>query len=271
MAPTFPKFRELPAELQLQIWNLALVPRVIEFTIIRQDAERTNQRGEPILRILNMSGAHPVSLACRDSRNEALRKYKSDYTISYHVKFRNPNFKDTSEQYPVYSVQYDPLQDTILFSSDETLQLFYDSYDILPRNGAVADMRVLPIKSLSLRGYQLRLHGCPNFSYITQTYGLEELIRVTAAPKWLSWLLPTAKAYVDKLERKLKLSSKNFLRSRTGDFPEPLPGRTWQDFLSPWWANPTITCMTEDEFRDRFYVTPRPSLLSRVKIKAFTK
>jgi hypothetical protein len=45
MASTFPKFRELPAELQLQIWSLALFPLVIEFSLTRQNAKKTNEWG----------------------------------------------------------------------------------------------------------------------------------------------------------------------------------------------------------------------------------
>jgi hypothetical protein len=73
------------------------------------------------------------------------------------------------------------------------------------------------------------------------------------------------KEYVAKLEMDLKDVSVNFVRSRKYDSPNRLRGRIWQDVLSPWWANPTITYMTEDEFRERFYHTVRPSLRSRVK------
>jgi hypothetical protein len=132
--------------------------------------------GEPILRILNISGARPVSLACHDSRNEALRKYKDD-RVSYHVNFGTV-CENSPKQYAVYSVQYDPLRDTILLSNDETLGLFYDSYDILPRNGPVADIRVLPIKSLALRCCQPLLHESHTVFYTTKMFDLEELILV---------------------------------------------------------------------------------------------
>jgi hypothetical protein len=225
MPSTFPKFRELPAELQLRIWNLALFPRVIEFSIIRQNANRTTQWRRPILPILNISGAHPVSLECHDSRNEALRKYKDDYRVSYHIKHHSFYSTNTLEQYPVYSVQYNPLRDTVVFSNVETLKMFYNFYDFLYENGPMADIRIIPIKSLALRGCQLPFHECHNvydqfmrfkMFYITRMFELEEpiLVNITVGPKWLSLLPPTTKEsdrrikeYVGRFEMGLKRTS----------------------------------------------------------------
>jgi hypothetical protein len=106
MPSTFPKFRELPAELQPRIWNLSLIPRLIEFSLIRQNSMRTFGQGEhwPVPYILNISGAHPVSVASLGGRNEALKRYKDDFHANYHVIWLDA-WGNTACQYPVYTVQ----------------------------------------------------------------------------------------------------------------------------------------------------------------------
>jgi hypothetical protein len=271
MASTFPKFRELPAELQLGIWNLALFPRVIEFRCVGQNAQRTFGTGRqyPVPRILNILGAHPVSFACLDGRNEALRKYKYDYHVSYHVTWLDP-YGNTAHQYPVYTVQYNPLQDTVVFSDDDTLEIFCDFYDILRGNVLVEDIKVSPIKSIAFRGCQLPFHASDveylsmrsKMPYIARMFELEELIlvNITVQTKWLSWPPQTTKEsdrrikeYVGNLEKELKWTSEGIIGACIQDPACRLHGKTWQDVVSRWWQNPTITIMTEDEFRERFY------------------
>jgi len=100
----------------------------------------------------------------------------------------------------------------------------------------VADIRVLPIKSLALRGFQPPLHENHTVFYTTKMFDLEELILVdtTVGPKSLSRLPPAVKEYVAKFEMDLKHVSANFVRSRKYDCPNRLRGRIWQDVLSPW-------------------------------------
>jgi hypothetical protein len=108
---SFHLFPQLPSELRLKVWNLALsVPRVVSVTCQR---ERPHGTRRFVKSFLSKTGVPPILHACRESRLEGFLTYK-------------PMFKtDSSPNYTYISFENDTITcaDSILeYMGDDELE-----------------------------------------------------------------------------------------------------------------------------------------------------
>jgi hypothetical protein len=147
-AARFPKFSQLPAELQLMIWAFAVPePRVIRYSSHYPDCTVT----QTLPGILH---------ACYESRKEALKRYKT-----------------------AFSVYFDFARDTLEFGDFTALETF--SKRNTPFNGSTEETDAVRIVAITvkyrLEEYQFRLI-CSNFG------ALEELkVREMTFETWVNW------------------------------------------------------------------------------------
>jgi hypothetical protein len=153
-ATCFPKFSQLPAELQLMIWEFAIPePRVIRFS--------SQFHG------WSLAQTHPGILhACYESRKEALKRYQTAFSVALRK--------------PVY---FDFARDTLEFGDFTALDTF--SKRNTQFNGSTEETDKVRTVAITVRSrleeYQFKLI-CSNFG------ALEELkVREMTFETWADW------------------------------------------------------------------------------------
>jgi len=264
----FPQFAKLPQELQIKIWEFAiLLPRLIK---LESTGDMIQNRA--YYRVINTNGTYPLLLTSFLSRQTALKGTGNFYSIGYYKPW------DSFTLQPAYSIHFDSERDTICVPNLSTLINFASWYNICPHNQLNTRARVTAVKSLAIGGVVLpaKTPKIPNidlgalrwtgagpsfFISILRYTGLEELIFIEPTMEGGMFHNRSAAAeakYKQEVQKSLTYMAW-VLKANIQDSVsrnEGVDRRTFGSLvpivLSDWWANPKITAMSKEEVRARF-------------------
>jgi len=198
---TFHQFSRLPDELQIIIWQFALLNgRVIKFVC------EGHKNNSDFSRLVPVS-SHPLLITTIKSREVSLAGLlDSMYSIS---SYRSPKVRFTGLPVYRYSTPFNPDRDTLLFPDRWVLYHLEDGYGISPEclREPLGIRELSSVKRVAIGGFQMPTVLESNdwslldedidamLETITRFSGLEELILVRGS--CLSWRL--AKRFAERL------------------------------------------------------------------------
>jgi hypothetical protein len=144
----FHLFPKLPPELQLRIWELAVVPRVITLQI--EDRNQVYHHSDPATGFKVTSPDIPMLSTCQDSRQIALKAYSTGHCIASQNRSITPR-PSLGRMY------FDPSRDTILFADLESFIYMVNECEVVPGPTPLPwswhpSRSAAPIHSLAING-----------------------------------------------------------------------------------------------------------------------
>lgn len=199
--PMFPQFSKLPPELQIKIWEFAvLLPRAIK---LQATTPLGKMPGDKVLKIINATGSQPLLLTCFLAQQVALSTPGYRHMVFYYRPcMLSPGSPALSF---AYFMDFNPGNDTIYVPNMSTLKNLAGRYQICAKQKQDLKAGVALIKSFAISRIVLPAKLPPNadclpqlgaifaatrsdfFTSIARFAGLEELIFVEPEYEGLSF------------------------------------------------------------------------------------